>query len=198
MRTRFIEPVTLRGDHALLEPLERSHESALREAAADGELWKLWYTSVPTPDGVAAYIDTALALRDAGEAMPFVVRDSAGRIVGSTRYLNIVPEHRRVEIGNTWYARSAQRTALNTECKFLLLTQAFETLGCIAVEFRTNWFNRVSRRAIERLGAKRDGVLRNHQILPDGSFRDTVVYSIIESEWPGVRRQLRFMLEAGQ
>jgi RimJ/RimL family protein N-acetyltransferase len=193
---RFVEPVTLRGAHGTLEPLERHHEADLRAAAQDGELWKLWYTSVPAPDRVGAYIDTALGLRERGEALPFVVREAAsGKVVGCTRYCNIVPEHRRVEIGYTWYAKRVQRTALNTECKLLLLTHAFEALRCIAVEFRTSWFNHASRRAIERLGAKQDGVLRNHQLTPDGLYRDTVVFSIIEGEWPAVKRHLAFALE---
>jgi RimJ/RimL family protein N-acetyltransferase len=135
-------------------------------------------------------------MRDAQGAMPFAVRDNRDdAIVGSTRYFNVDPVNRRLEIGHTWYARRAQRTAINTECKLMLLTHAFETLGCIAVEFRTHWFNHASRNAIERLGAKQDGVLRNHQLLPDGSRRDTVVFSIIDGEWPAVKRHLRFLLD---
>ena len=192
----FISPVTLRGRHATLEPLAREHEDALRRAAADGELWRLWYTSVPSPEKTTAYIDTALGMRENLGAMPFVVRASAtGEIVGCTRYFHVDAQNRRLEIGYTWYAKSVQRTAINTECKLLLLTHAFETLKCIAVEFRTHWFNHASREAIARLGAKQDGVLRNHQISPDGSYRDTVVFSIIESEWPAVKRHLRFLLE---
>jgi RimJ/RimL family protein N-acetyltransferase len=192
---RFIAPVTFRGAHATLEPLAVEHEAGLRAAAADGALWRLWYTSVPSPDAVRSYIDAALAMRERDHAMPFAVRDTAtGEIVGSTRYFNGVPEHRRLEIGYTWYAKRAQRTAINTECKQLLLAHAFETLRCIAVEFRTSWFNQASRRAIERLGARQDGVLRNHQIMPDGSFRDTVVFSILESEWPAVKRHLAYLL----
>ena len=193
---RFVEPVTLRGAHATLEPLQREHVGALREAAEDGELWRLWYTSVPAPDRVEAYVSTALKLRENAHEMPFVVRENGdGTIVGSTRYMNVVPEHRRVEIGTTWYAKRVQRTAVNTDCKLLLLTHAFEVLECIAVEFRTSWFNFRSREAIARLGAKQDGVLRNHQITPDGVYRDTVVFSILESEWPQVKRNLRFMLD---
>ena len=192
----FIEPVTLTGERVTIEPLQREHESALREAARDGELWRLWFTSVPRPDDVASYIDTALRWREERDAMPFVVRLRAdGSVVGCTRYFNVEPEHRRLEIGYTWYARRVQRTAINTECKLLLLTHAFEALKCIAVEFRTSWFNHASRSAIARLGAKQDGVLRNHQISPDGSYRDTVVFSILESEWPAVRQHLRFELE---
>jgi N-acetyltransferase len=193
---RFIDPVTFRGAHATLEPLAGEHEAGLRAAAADGELWRLWYTSVPSPDAVRSYIDAALAHRERDHAMPFAVRDNAsGEIVGSTRYFNVVPEHRRLEIGHTWYAKRAQRTPINTECKRMLLAHAFERLQCIAVEFRTSWFNHASRRAIERLGAKQDGVLRNHQRHADGSFRDTVVFSILASEWPAVRRNLDFQLD---
>ena len=193
---RFIEPVTLRGECVTIEPLAAGHVDALREAATDGELWRLWFTSVPPPDRVDAYVSTALHLRDTAHEMPFVVRETgSGAIVGSTRYMNVVPEHRRVEIGTTWYAKRVQRTAVNTECKLLLLTHAFEALKCIAVEFRTSWFNLASRAAIARLGAKQDGVLRNHQITPDGVYRDTVVFSILEGEWPAVKRNLRYLLE---
>ena len=192
----FIEPVTLEGRYATLEPLARKHEADLKRAAADGELWRLWYTSVPAPDKTRSYIDAALSMREDLGAMPFGVRDNAsGEIVGCTRYFNVDAGNRRLEIGHTWYARRAQRTAINTECKLLLLTHAFEKLACIAVEFRTHWFNHASREAIARLGAKQDGVLRNHQILPDGSYRDTVAFSIIESEWPAVKRHLLFLLE---
>jgi RimJ/RimL family protein N-acetyltransferase len=192
----FIEPVSLTGRYATVEPLAREHEAAIRKAAADGELWKLWYTSVPAPDRTVDWLDIALDMRERQGAMPFIVRDaSSGAIVGSTRYFNVDAVHRRLEIGHTWYAQSAQRTAINTECKLLLLTHAFETLRCIAVEFRTHWFNHRSRQAILRLGAKQDGVLRNHQILPDGSKRDTVVFSIIDGEWPAVKRNLQWLLE---
>jgi N-acetyltransferase len=195
MTGRFVEPVTLRGDHVTLEPLAREHALDLQRAAADGELWQLWYTSVPAPGATEAYVDAALRMREQLGAMPFAVRDSAaGEIVGCTRYFNVDAANRRLEIGHTWYARRVQRTAINTECKLLLLTHAFEKLRCIAVEFRTHWFNRASREAIARLGAKQDGVLRNHQIAADGSYRDTVVFSIIESEWPAVKRHLGFLL----
>jgi RimJ/RimL family protein N-acetyltransferase len=194
--SRFVEPVTLEGGLLTLEPLERGHESALRDAARDGDLWRLWFTSVPSPETVGAYIETALSMRETKGAMPFVVRhNTTGAIVGCTRYLNVEPEHRRLEIGYTWYSQRVQRTALNTEAKLLLLTHAFEALRCIAVEFRTSWFNHASRAAIARLGAKQDGVLRNHQISPDGLYRDTVVFSILESEWPAVRCHLRYLLE---
>jgi len=199
MSSRFVEPVTLKGSHATLEPLGREHEEGLRRAAADGELWRLWYTSVAPPEEMDRYVATALDMRERLGAMPFVVRDSAsGEIVGCTRYFNVDAANRRLEIGHTWYAKRAQRTAINTECKLLLLAHAFEKLRCIAVEFRTHWFNQASREAIARLGAKQDGVLRNHQLGPDGSYRDTVVFSIIESEWPAVKRQLRFLLDRGR
>jgi len=192
----FIEPVTLKGEHATLEPLEAKHEAALRDAAADGELWRLWYTSVAPPDEIGDYIARALDMRERLGAMPFAVRhNTTGNVVGCTRYFNVDAANRRLEIGHTWYSKRAQRTAVNTECKLLLLTHAFEVLRCVAVEFRTHWFNHASRVAIERLGAKQDGVLRNHQLLPDGSKRDTVVFSIIDGEWPAVRRHLKFLLD---
>jgi len=194
--SRWIQPVVLRGQHATLEPLEREHLDALKGAAADGELWRLWYTSVPAPETTRDYIETALDARDRLGAMPFVVRQTAdGAVVGSTRYLNVDERNQRLEIGSTFYARRVQRTAVNTECKLLLLTHAFEQLRAIAVEFRTHWLNFASRTAIARLGAKQDGILRNHQRLPDGSYRDTVVFSVIESEWPAVKHHLRFLLE---
>lgn len=192
----FVEPVTLAGLHATLEPLSLEHEDGIRLAVTDGELWKLFFTSVPKPEGVRDYIEGLLAQRERGAAFAFVVRDNRnGEIVGGTRYLNIDAANRRLEIGGTWYAARVQRTALNTECKLMLLRHAFETLGCIAVEFRTDWFNKRSQAAIERLGAKRDGLLRNHMIMPDGRIRDTVVYSIIQGEWAGVERNLRHKLE---
>jgi RimJ/RimL family protein N-acetyltransferase len=192
---RWLQPVTLAGRHVRLEPLAREHVAGLQRAAADGALWTLWYTSVPAPDATAAYVDTALALQAQGLALPFVVRDGSGDIVGCTRFGNVDADNRRVEIGWTWYAQRVQRTALNTEAKLLLLTHAFETLGCAAVEFRTSWFNHASRNAIARLGAKQDGVLRNHMRMADGSYRDTVVFSIIAGEWPMVRRHLQFKLD---
>jgi N-acetyltransferase len=195
MTGRFIEPVSLRGRCAALEPLAREHAAALQRAAAEGKLWQLWYTSVPGPDATEAYIEAALRMREDLGAMPFVVRDNSdGEIVGCTRYFNVDAANRRLEIGYTWYATRAQRTAINTECKLLLLAHAFEKLKCIAVEFRTHWFNQASRAALARIGAKQDGVLRNHQISADGSYRDTVVFSIIESEWPAVKRHLGFLL----
>jgi len=192
--TRWIEPVLLQGRHVRLEPLDPGHVEGLRAATADGELWRLWYTSVPAPEGVQDYVDKALALRQAGAAMPWAVLDANGTVVGSTRYGNVDAGNRRVEIGWTWYAKRVQRTALNTEAKLLLLTHAFEVLGCGAVEFRTSWFNHASRNAIARLGAKQDGVLRNHMLMADGSYRDTVVFSIIANEWPMVKRHLQFKI----
>lgn len=192
----FTESVTLSGRHASLEPLAAAHHADLLEAVRDGELWKLWYTSIPAPEGMRAEIERRLGLQQAGAMLPFAVRNRAsGKIVGMTTYMNIDANNRRVEIGSTWYARSAQRTPLNTECKLMLLTHAFETLGCIAVEFRTSFFNHASRRAIERLGAKQDGILRSHQRHSDGSLRDTCVYSILAHEWPAVKRHLEFKLE---
>jgi RimJ/RimL family protein N-acetyltransferase len=185
---------TLVGQHVRLEPLALEHVPALQAAARDGELWRLWYTSVPDPDGMRAYVEKALAQRAAGRAMPFVVRDHSGDIVGSTRFGDIEVEHLRVQIGWTWYAKRVQRTALNTEAKRLLLAHAFDVLGCGSVEFRTHWFNHASRSAIARLGAKQDGVLRNHMRMPDGSWRDTVAFSIIAGEWPAVRSHLDHLL----
>ena len=190
------DPVTLRGRHARLEPLTRAHHDALAEAARDGELWKLWYTSVPSPEEMMTEIERRLDLQSKGWMLPFAVLDAVGTPVGMTTYMNIDAVYQRVEIGSTWYARRVQRTGLNTECKLLLMRHAFETLGCIAVEYRTSLFNQNSRRAIERLGAKLDGILRNHQRHSDGTLRDTCVYSIIQSEWPAVKTHLTFQLEA--
>ncbi|WP_354687600.1 GNAT family protein [Cupriavidus necator] len=193
--TEFAKPVTLVGLHATLEPLSAGHAEGLRAACTDGELWKLWYTSVPAPERMEAEIARRLALQEQGSMLPFAVRDAAGELAGMTTYMNIDATNRRVEIGSTWYARRVQRTPLNTECKLMLLGHAFENLDCIAVEFRTHWMNQQSRAAIARLGAKQDGVLRNHQRMPDGSLRDTVVFSIIASEWPTVRQHLQFQLD---
>ena len=190
----FIEPVALEGKHVRIEPLAREHAAGVKAAAADGELWKLWYTSVPAPDKTGEWLDAALDMRAKLGAMPFVVRAPDGDIVGSTRYFNVDAVNRRLEIGHTWYAKRVQRTALNTEAKLLLLAHAFEKLNCIAVEFRTNFFNFASREAIARLGAKQDGILRHHQLLADGSLRDTVVFSIIAPEWPAVRKNLLWNL----
>ena len=191
----FTQPVTLTGTYAKLEPLSHDHYDDLVAATRDGELWRLWYTSVPSPDGMSTEIERRLALQQAGSMLPWAVRDLArDKVIGMTTYMNIDATHRRVEIGSTWYARSAQRTPINTECKLMLLEHAFETLNCIAVEFRTSFFNHASRRAIERLGAKQDGILRSHQRHADGSLRDTVVFSIITSEWLAVKQHLQFKL----
>ena len=190
-----LQPVTLAGDVVTLEPLRREHVGALATAASDGRLWELWYTGVPTREGMAADVESRLAQQDDGRMVPFVVRrNDTGAVVGATTYCNIDAEGPRLEIGYTWTAASAQRSGVNTESKLLLLTHAFEGLGCIAVEFRTHWHNRQSRAAIAALGAKQDGVLRNHRRLPDGSLRDTVVFSITDAEWPAVRTGLRSRL----
>ena len=186
--------VTLRGEHARLEPLSHNHLEGLVEAVKDGELFKLWYTSVPKPEDMSKEIDRRLGLQKAGSMLPFTVFDAAGKIAGMSTYMNIDAANRRVEIGSTWYAKRVQRTPLNTECKLLLLGHAFEAIDCIAVEFRTHFFNHQSRRAIERLGAKQDGILRNHQIAPNGTLRDTVVFSIIAAEWPTVKAHLTYQL----
>ena len=190
--------VELVGRHAILTPLAAKHGPALAEAVKDGALWTLWYTTVPSPEAMADDIAARLARREAGTWSPFAVVDAeSGFPVGMTSYLNIDPVHRRLEIGATWYRRSVQRTAINTECKRMLLGHAFETLACVAVEIRTHALNGQSRRAIERLGAKLDGVLRNHSRTRDGSLRDTCVYSILSSEWPTIRAYLDWRLERG-
>jgi len=186
----------LQGRHATLEPMTFAHVDELREALGEGALSRLWYTNVPAPDQAQAYVAAALQMHGEGTALPFVVRDVSGAIVGSTRYYDLSPEVPRLSIGYTWYAPSAQRTGVNTEAKQLLLAYAFEQLGCISVVFETSWFNHASRTAIARLGAKQDGVLRGHKRHADGSVRDTVIFSILDSEWPAVRRHLQFRLEA--
>ncbi|MGY4497385.1 RimJ/RimL family protein N-acetyltransferase [Bradyrhizobium sp. GM24.11] len=188
------DPITLRGQHARLEPLLKEHREGLVEAVKDGELSKLWYTAIPLPENMGKEIERRLSLQAAGSMLPFTVFDAGGNIVGMTTYMNIDATNRRVEIGSTWYGKSAQRGPLNTQCKLLLLTHAFETLNCIAVEFRTHFFNHQSRRAIERLGAKQDGILRSHQVAPNGTLRDTVVYSITAAEWPTVKAHLEYQL----
>ena len=188
-------PLTLQGKHATLVPLSREHADGLADAVRDGELWKLWYTAIPAPERMTQEIERRLALQVAGSMLPFAVRDAEGRIAGMTTYMNIDAANRRVEIGSTWYARRVQRTPLNTECKLMLLGHAFETLDCIAVEFRTHFFNQQSRRGIERLGAKLDGILRSHQRASNGTLRDTCVYSITAAEWPTVKTHLRFQLD---
>lgn len=190
----WLEPVTLKGPYATLEPLSPAHCDGLIEAVKDGELSKLWYTSVPTPEGMTKEIERRLALQAAGSMLAFTVRDAEGKIAGMTTYMHVDAANRRVEIGSTWYARRVQRSGVNTQCKLLLLTHAFEKLDCIAVEFRTHFFNHQSRRGIERLGAKQDGILRSHMIAPNGTLRDTVVYSIIASEWPTAKAHLTYQL----
>ncbi|MCA1325514.1 GNAT family N-acetyltransferase [Herbaspirillum sp. alder98] len=191
----LLSPITLKGQFAHLEPLSLEHHDALIAAVSDGKLWKLWYTAIPKPENMRAEIERRLQLQQQGSMLPFVVRRvDTGALCGMTTYMNADAVHRRVEIGSTWYAASAQRTSINTECKLMLLHHAFEDMRCIAVEFRTHWMNQQSRAAIARLGAKQDGILRNHQRMPDGSLRDTVVFSIIESEWSTVRRHLQYKL----
>jgi len=195
MAKRWIEPVTLAGSKVILEPLALAHADDLITAVKDGELWKLWYTPIPTPEKMKDYIEEALRMGENAGALPFVVREKVSNtIIGTTRYFNVDVVNQRVNIGYTWYAESYQRTAVNTESKYLLLAHAFEKLEAIAVEFRTNWHNHKSREAIARLGAKQDGVFRNHTKLADGVYRDTVVFSIINLEWSAVKKALLFKL----
>ena len=190
-----ISPVVLEGQHVRLEPLSSAHQESLITAARDGELWNSTVTIVPSRDTIAAYIAAALNDQDQGRALPFVIiQKSSGQVVGSTRYFHIERDHRRVEIGYTWLAASAQRTPVNTEAKLLLLTHAFEDWRCIRVEFVTDFLNQQSRTAILRLGAKQEGVLRNHMIMPSGRYRDSVCFSIIEAEWPEVKARLKARL----
>lgn len=189
------QPVTLEGHGIRLEPLADDHHEALAAAAADGRLWELWFTAVPPPEGMRAYVADALRGQQDGHMLPWVVRDLAsGAIIGSTRYHDVVPAIDRVEIGHTWYRESRQRTHVNTTCKLLLLAHAFDTLGCKVVGLRTDNFNFRSQRAIEALGAKRDGVIRHYGARRDGSVRDVVMYSILAGEWPDVRRHLELRL----
>jgi RimJ/RimL family protein N-acetyltransferase len=194
-----LSPVTLEGHGVRLEPLAPAHEAGLAAAVADGRLWELWYTAVPEPDRVARYIADALAGQEAGHMLPWAVRELAtGEVVGSTRYHDVVAPIDRVEIGYTWYAARWQRSHVNTASKLLLLAHAFETVGCRVVGLRTDNFNFRSQRAIEALGAKRDGVLRHHQARRDGTARDSVMYSILSTEWPDVRRHLAARLLRGE
>lgn len=187
----WLNPVVLEGRHVRLRPMQSGDAQALVAATADGDLWKLWYTDIPGPQTADSYIAAALAEQAAGTALPFVVEQvSSGTIVGSTRLFNADAINRRLEVGHTWYTPAVQRTAVNSECKRLLLAHAFDQLAAVAVELRTHWHNHRSRQAIERLGAKQDGVLRQHRLLPDGSLRDTVVYSILDREWLAVRNTL--------
>jgi len=188
-------PTTLQGENVTVAPLHSDHRDALVDVVRDGEIWKLWYTKVPSPEGMQADIERRLGLQERGSMLPFVIVDKArNKIVGATSYMNIDADNRRVEIGSTWYAQSAQRTGINTECKYLMLSHAFETLDCIAVEFRTHHLNRQSRAAIERLGAKLDGILRSHWRLANGALRDTCVYSIVAAEWPTVKAHLEWQM----
>lgn len=186
----------LAGRHAVLEPLQATHVDGLRMALDGSGLERLWYANVPAPDRVAGYVERALEAQAQGHALPFVVRDSTGSIVGSTRFYALAPEVPRLNIGHTWYAPRVQRTGVNTECKLLLLGHAFDVLDCASVGFETSWHNHASRMAIARLGARQDGVLRNHMRHADGTLRDTVVFSITTAEWPAVRSHLRFRLDA--
>jgi len=199
----FVAPVTLEGRHVRLEPMKSARAdvlaAALGVAAADGNMWESKVTVIPRPEEARAYVDQALAELERGVSMPFVTIDRASdKLVGSTRYMNIEAPHRRLEIGTTWIGKSFQRTAINTEAKYLMLKHAFETLRCIAVDLRTHEKNVQSRAAIERLGAKLDGILRNHRILPDGSLRNTAAYSITDAEWPAVKARLEARLEKGR
>lgn len=195
---KWLKNVELKSSTISLIPLTMDHRDGLIAAASDGKLWELWYTGVPSANTVDQYIETALKDNEQGNALAFVViESSSGDILGCSRYCRADAGNQRVEIGYTWYATRCQRTSLNTECKLLLLGHAFETLDAIAVEFRTHWHNLPSRNAIARLGAKQDGVLRNHSIEADGTLRDTVVFSIIESEWPAVRKSLQHKLARG-
>ena len=188
-------PITLSDTSVTLTPLSQDHAADLTEAAADGELWKLWYTMIPAPDGVEAEIDRRLGLLEKGAMLPFAILTPKGQAVGMTTYMNIDAANKRLEIGSTWYRKSVQRGPMNTQVKRLMLTHAFEALGCNAVEFRTHFMNHQSRAAIERLGAKLDGVLRSHMVMADGSLRDTCVYSILAHEWPTVKTHLTWQLE---
>lgn len=192
---RIPSPVTLEGHGVRLEPMALSHAGGLAMAAMDGELWELWFTSVPKPEDVYAYVERALAGQVAGDMLPWVVRDlNSGELIGSTRFHDVVTEVERVEIGYTWYAARCQRTHVNTACKLLLMTHAFEDLGAKVVGFRTDNFNFRSQRAIEGLGAKKDGVIRHHALRKDGTVRDSVMYSVLAHEWPDVKRHLELRL----
>ncbi|HET8736786.1 MAG TPA: GNAT family protein [Pricia sp.] len=192
----WINKLELEGQTVKLVPLVGSHKEGLLKAAADGKLWEMWFTSVPSATNIDNYLEQAFHQKHIGTGFPFAVLDkNSGDIIGSTRYCNLKPEHRRLEIGYTWYAKKQQRTGVNTECKYLLLQHAFEILGCKAVQFLTNWYNLRSREAIARLGAKQDGILRNHRLNADGSCRDTVVFSIIEQEWASVKKLLNYEIQ---
>ena len=191
----WLERVTLKGQHATLLPLDPAQNAELANAVRDGELWNLWYTAIPKPEAMQAEIARRLKLQETGSMLAFAVQSVAsGKIVGMTTYMNVDAAVKRVEIGSTWYAQSAQKRPINTECKLMLLRHAFEALDCPVVEFRTSYFNHASRNAILRLGAKQDGILRNHSRHADGSLRDTVVFSIVAAEWPAVKTHLSYQL----
>lgn len=193
---KWLKEIPLQGEKVRLIPLQAAHKNALLEAASDGDLWKLWFTSVPTIKNIDAYLDFAFQEAEADRTLPFAVINLANnQVVGTTRFCNAEPAYRRLEIGYTWYARQCQRTGINTEAKYLLLSHAFENLNCIAVEFRTHWHNMPSRNAIARLGAKQDAVLRNHRVDAAGVKRDTVVFSIIDAEWKAVKQSLEFKMQ---
>lgn len=189
----WLNPTILKKANVQLVPLESAHKAGLLEAASDGELWNLWFTSVPNEKSIDGYLAFALEEQEKQRALPFTIF-VGDKIVGSTRYCNAEPNHRRLEIGYTWYAKEYQKTGVNTTCKYLLLEHAFEKLNCIAIEFRTHWYNEASRKAIARLGAKQDGVLRNHRLDKDGCLRDTVVFSIIKEEWNTVKKSLEYKM----
>ncbi|MGE2833723.1 GNAT family N-acetyltransferase [Mycobacterium sp. SMC-4] len=194
--TGFVDPVSLVGERWVsLEALTSEHVPEIEAVAADGELGRLWFTRAPQPGGAREWVDARLEVQSPSTGLTFVVRGRDGTLVGSSSYMNVDPTNRRLEIGNTWYAASARRTGVNTETKLLMLGHAFSVLGCVAVEFRTHHLNSTSRAAIERLGAKLDGILRSHQLMPDGSRRDTVVYSVLDIEWPAVRSNLLHRLD---
>jgi RimJ/RimL family protein N-acetyltransferase len=192
---KWLNNIELKGGNVRLEPLTLTHIDGLIDAVKDGELWKLWYTSAPEPKNVHSYIEQAISEFENDKSLPFaIIKADNNKVVGTTRFMNADSLHRRLEIGTTWYSKSSQRTGINTQCKYLLLEYAFETLKCIAVEFRTHWHNLQSREAIARLGAKQDGILRNHQLDKAGNLRDTVVFSIINSEWNTVKQSLEFKI----
>jgi RimJ/RimL family protein N-acetyltransferase len=191
----WLRPIQLEGELVKLVPLQKTHKVDLAFAASDGKLWELWYTAVPSPKTVDSYLDTALTEQAAGKSLPFaIINKKTNTIVGTTRYLNVDAKNKRLEIGATWYSKKVQRTGLNTECKYILLKYAFENLNCIAVEFRTHFHNHPSRNAILRLGAKQDGIIRNHRVDEQGNLRDTVVFSILNSEWKTVKTSLEFKM----
>lgn len=192
--TPWRDPPLLRGRHVTLEPLQATHVEGLRAAVRDGRLWELWYTSTPRPEEMDAYVGSALEQQAAGSCLAFAVRDAAGEVVGTTRYYDLAPAVPRLQVGYTWYARRVQRTGLNTEAKLLLLAHAFERMGCVSVGLQTSHQNLASRKAIARIGATQEGILRSHLRHKDGSLRDTVCFSIVDAEWPAAKANLQAML----